>query len=948
MIFTERTITIRNDSASINTPVILYRGDKNVEVRFTLVESPYKYSNRDSVNIIESTDAAYAQLIIKTPNDRDPIFGDITAVGQSNIIFVIEYGMIDEIGEVGEYDFQIRLFDSDQTSMVTLPEVVSGFIIKEPIAKEDTTNNITNSAIVGSAVVTSDVSIPTFVGGSYNKTAWDNGTVISRQKLDKIEDGIYETYELSKDNSSQIKEKVTKGEGGVITNAMLSQEVKESMTGGSVAVVGKDSVSMDNLMYDIKNNIYDICSPNKEVLLSSNLYGCNLDDNENTNISIKTDINEEFNIWLTNDNLFNVEDHRDYNKYLKASDAYYASPIYLKPNTTYTVYAFYKYNDGESNNIGGTNIFINQDFDTYASGGSALSLKNLTSSTSQDLTTNSTGCLYVTPVFGSQEQIDQMFNAFDIMIVEKDTEVNKYIKGVSKKYNLRYKQIVNTNGFSNIIINTEKTLDNIRTALPNCDIRISKKELDYTTLKNKMGLEQKEKKPLIYYTENWASFWYNNNIPTGLEGTNSYLKVKGNKGESKLTVINGGNFELSSIDGFTNWGAVLGYGDGTYKSCLVISHDSSTNIVNIYPPLEKDITDGELGNMSIDGMHLTKLGYRAYMQHNYSQNPKHCEKGKYLHKFAPSTNGLNEPVPFKLIEGSHRLNCELYKVNKNTTIQNTYGITTFYVNNPWDELTEEKAGIYWEVPLYSKEGYLELMVSGIGYDGTSILFDDGFEMHIEFYLDDKLQEHIIKKNRNLDRLCFDFKNAATGKIVIYYNKMRINNETICISDSTWWINEYEHGDKLIPDYSVVSQLFDSWGAYHDGESGKEMSRIINKANGLTIPYYNTSKGSQTSAWGRSWWFENVLSNRPNIMITDFGINDCNSIPYNLPETVTGSDGVEYNNRITKELYKENLNDIFTMCLYNNIQPIMFGGTMGADRLGEWYLYLTYGTQFITS
>ena len=210
MIFTERTITIRNDSSSINAPVILYRGDKNVEVRFTLVESPYKYSNRDSINIIESTDASYAQLVIKTPNGRDPIFGDITAVGQSNVIFMIGYDMIDEIEEVGTYDFQIRLFDANQTSMATIPEVTGGFIIKEPIAKEDTTNNITNSAIVGSAVVTSDVSIPTFVGGSYNKTAWDNGTVISRQKLDKIEDGIYETYELSKDNSSQIKEKADK------------------------------------------------------------------------------------------------------------------------------------------------------------------------------------------------------------------------------------------------------------------------------------------------------------------------------------------------------------------------------------------------------------------------------------------------------------------------------------------------------------------------------------------------------------------------------------------------------------------------------------------------------------------------------------------------------------------------------------------------------------------
>ena len=228
MIFTERTITIRNDSSTINAPVILYRGDKNVEVRFTLVESPYKYSNRDSINVIESTDASYAQLVIKTPNDRDPIFGDITAVGQSNVIFMIGYDMIDEIEEVGTYDFQIRLFDADQTSMATIPEVTGGFIIKEPIAKEDTTNNITNSAIVGSAVVTSDVSIPTFVGGSYNKTAWHNGTVISRQKLDKIEDGIYETYELSKDNSSQIKERARKSEIGTPLIANTISEMTDT------------------------------------------------------------------------------------------------------------------------------------------------------------------------------------------------------------------------------------------------------------------------------------------------------------------------------------------------------------------------------------------------------------------------------------------------------------------------------------------------------------------------------------------------------------------------------------------------------------------------------------------------------------------------------------------------------------------------------------------------
>lgn len=255
MIFTERNITIRNDSATINAPVILYRGDKNVEVRFILIESPYKYSNRDSINIFESTDASYAQLVIKTPNDREPIFGDITAVGNNNVTFVIRHDMIDEIEEVGKYDFQIRLFDADQTSMATTPEVVGGFIIKEPIAKEDSNNNITNSAIVGSAVVTNDVEIPTFVGGSYNKTAWHDGDVISKQKLNKMEDGIYETYELSKDNSSQIKEKANLNEVRLKTTYInindLDEETRKAILENNNIdinyVLGNDAVRKENI-----------------------------------------------------------------------------------------------------------------------------------------------------------------------------------------------------------------------------------------------------------------------------------------------------------------------------------------------------------------------------------------------------------------------------------------------------------------------------------------------------------------------------------------------------------------------------------------------------------------------------------------------------------------------------------------------------------------------------
>ena len=76
MIFTEKKITINNNECKIDSPVVLYRGDYNVEVRFTIVSSPYKYSNKQETNVIEQTEASYGQLVIKTPGDKAPIFSE--------------------------------------------------------------------------------------------------------------------------------------------------------------------------------------------------------------------------------------------------------------------------------------------------------------------------------------------------------------------------------------------------------------------------------------------------------------------------------------------------------------------------------------------------------------------------------------------------------------------------------------------------------------------------------------------------------------------------------------------------------------------------------------------------------------------------------------------------------------------------------------------------------
>ena len=143
MIFTERTISVQKGTSSINDAIVLYRGDREVEIRFTLNEgSPFKFGSGASPNIIEKTEAAYGQLIIKTPNDLPPIFSEVAPTNEGKIIFKITGEMINEITEIGNYSFQIRLFDENISSRITLPEVNNGIEVREPIASENTASTV--------------------------------------------------------------------------------------------------------------------------------------------------------------------------------------------------------------------------------------------------------------------------------------------------------------------------------------------------------------------------------------------------------------------------------------------------------------------------------------------------------------------------------------------------------------------------------------------------------------------------------------------------------------------------------------------------------------------------------------------------------------------------------------------------------------------------------------
>lgn len=226
MIFTDRTITVRKGESKINEPIIVYRGDYELEIRFTISNSKFKFKN--GTNLIESEKASHGQLVILTPYGGN-IFSDIVKCNEGTVSFLLTKEMLDQIEELGLYSFQIRLFDYYRESRITIPPIEYGIEIREPITSEDHDNTV-NNAIVGYSIAKvvnpKEENVgPTFDdNGQYNKTDWETGDRISEGKLNKMEDALYKINQNEVNDRTTLNKQMTANFGALraeINNLVL-------------------------------------------------------------------------------------------------------------------------------------------------------------------------------------------------------------------------------------------------------------------------------------------------------------------------------------------------------------------------------------------------------------------------------------------------------------------------------------------------------------------------------------------------------------------------------------------------------------------------------------------------------------------------------------------------------------------------------------------------------
>ena len=168
--------------------IVLYRGDREVEVQFEIVYETIKYRK---TNAIEDVNASFGQLVIQNDSVTIPTVTDVSPTSEGVVIFKFTKEMIDEITELGTYDFQIRLFDDTQTSRITTPTIENSIIIKEPLSMYEGDTAEVGVALTGAAKAQEGEYLEPFdEAGNYNETTWATGDIITSGKLNKLEDGI--------------------------------------------------------------------------------------------------------------------------------------------------------------------------------------------------------------------------------------------------------------------------------------------------------------------------------------------------------------------------------------------------------------------------------------------------------------------------------------------------------------------------------------------------------------------------------------------------------------------------------------------------------------------------------------------------------------------------------------------------------------------------------------
>lgn len=200
-ILREVLLTLAPGSSKLSEKIILYRGDKGINIRFKISDFQYSYNGQGFVKdendkIVSSIfDNTRAVLSVYKPNGQyfipDP--EKSVKITENYIDLLIDDSFCDEMTEVGKHAFQLHIFDENNNRVSFEP---FDFEVREALVKLGIDGIVgdgtVNEAVVRVATVDGDGEYIEYVDitKGYKRTNWVTGDLISADRLNNMESAI--------------------------------------------------------------------------------------------------------------------------------------------------------------------------------------------------------------------------------------------------------------------------------------------------------------------------------------------------------------------------------------------------------------------------------------------------------------------------------------------------------------------------------------------------------------------------------------------------------------------------------------------------------------------------------------------------------------------------------------------------------------------------------------
>lgn len=252
----EYSIIINKQKSILNRQLSIFQHDKGIDVYFKLMDTDY---------LDLSSNYLLSDIVLVSPLKKQ-IKSDIVPIIDNKILFTINNEIMNQIDEIGNYHVHIRIYD-DKGGRIKLPYFIMSVEECEVDDDDLSYGTVDGTAIDNTKVAKYGKELKTFNNdGSYNRTVWISGDVITDSKLNKLEQATSEIRdEILQHKAKLIELEESKGytikKGTEDTPIIISELSK-----GSYILKGwaKDFNSSTEIIYLDGNRNYVYITSNGE------------------------------------------------------------------------------------------------------------------------------------------------------------------------------------------------------------------------------------------------------------------------------------------------------------------------------------------------------------------------------------------------------------------------------------------------------------------------------------------------------------------------------------------------------------------------------------------------------------------------------------------------------------------------------------------------------------